>query len=118
MSIRLGVLVEDKEDYFSATTGSVTPERGICWDLNEGVSVKLNNVVSIKGMHDVLASYIVDFSVNFGNGIAVGVIANSIYSKLVNNKAEKIVINGKRLDVDLGALEEAIKEEIKKQANN
>lgn len=55
---------------------------------------------------------IINFTLTFSSGVAAGVVANWIYDKL-KNRAEKIVINRREIQMDKEEIKRFIEEEIK-----
>lgn len=113
MEISVSVLMADKDKLLSDIFGSHDVEFNSSINLEEGVDIKLNDLVSIKGVHDVIASYFIDFVISFSSGISAGIIANSIYNRISKTQPTKIEINGKSVELNIRNMEEVIKIEIK-----
>jgi hypothetical protein len=100
-----------------------TSDNFIAFELLGKKSVSLNDSIDLPG--NAKLSYngslirksfgmpeIVNFTLTFGSGVAAGLVANWLYDKL-KNKAEKITINRREIQLDKEEIKKIIEESIK-----
>ena len=112
MNIKISIFADQRDPILNNIFGTTLVEDETNTELNDNVDIQFKGSISMKGMHDIVASHFLDFIVSFSSGVGAGIVANSLYNKLSNANVTKIIINSKPVELTIKGIEKAIEIEI------
>ncbi len=73
-----------------------------------GFTVRLEDVVSAKGIHDTSPSFILELILTLSGGIATNIVSSWLYDICKKNNIKKVILDQTEVSVDIRKIDKAL----------
>ena len=73
-----------------------------------GFTVRLEDVISAKGIHDTAPSFMLEFILTFSGSIATNLVSSWIYDICKKNNIKKVILEQTEVSVDICKIDKAL----------
>jgi len=116
--ITLTILLENTqaslEAIFDCKEGEA--QLGLTYIPLSDVTVTLDDMISVKGIHDAVSSSLLEISLTLAGNISINLVSSWLYDALNRSKVKRISIEETEITVDIDEINKALRMNISKSS--